>query len=426
MEHAVADPAVGRVQPQKKRDSLSELWLITIGHSLTHWYPSTFYLLLPIIGKELGLDYKQIGFIMTCQYLVSTISNFPGGMIVDRVGRKGLLMAVSLCWVGVPYLLMSLTHSYWALLLCIALVGIGNNLWHPTAIPTLSNRYPSKKGFVLSVHGMGGNAGDALAPLAIGALLTGLALTWRQVVVINVLPGILVAILLFVTLRHLQMTGKRGEKSAERPQAKMSNREYFKEFGKLLKNRALMILSISSAFRSMTQNALLTFLPLYLAHEMGLKSEYIGMCMFLLQTAGFVAAPIAGHMSDRMGPKRILNTTMLMTFVVLIFMALAGKSLWFIVFIAVLGFFLYAVRPVMQAWLMDATPKKMAGSSVGIFWGIQSAGQGLSPLLGGIVADHFGIHAVFYFIAFTILVANVMVLLAPTTFKENDAPATPA
>src|SRR6185503_1414107 len=26
-----------------------ELWLITIGHSLTHWYPATFYLLLPLI-----------------------------------------------------------------------------------------------------------------------------------------------------------------------------------------------------------------------------------------------------------------------------------------------------------------------------------------------------------------------------------------
>ena len=25
-----------------------ELWLITIGHGLTHWYPAAFYLLLPL------------------------------------------------------------------------------------------------------------------------------------------------------------------------------------------------------------------------------------------------------------------------------------------------------------------------------------------------------------------------------------------
>ena len=41
------------------RGSYREMWLITLGHSLTHWYPATFYLLLPIIGKELGLNKTQ-------------------------------------------------------------------------------------------------------------------------------------------------------------------------------------------------------------------------------------------------------------------------------------------------------------------------------------------------------------------------------
>lgn len=27
-----------------------EVWLITIGHGLTHWYPATFYLLLVSLG----------------------------------------------------------------------------------------------------------------------------------------------------------------------------------------------------------------------------------------------------------------------------------------------------------------------------------------------------------------------------------------
>jgi len=63
--------------------SLRELWLITLGHSLTHWYPATFYLILPIIGKELGLTYSQIGLIMTCQYLAGAIANVPGAAYID-------------------------------------------------------------------------------------------------------------------------------------------------------------------------------------------------------------------------------------------------------------------------------------------------------------------------------------------------------
>src|SRR5690242_8381230 len=140
-----------------------DVWLISAGHGLTHWYTATFYLLLPLIGKELGLSYTEIGLIMTIQHLAGAISNLPGGMIVDIVGQKGYLMAASLFWVGVPYALMSVTHNFWMLLVCVTLVGIGNNIWHPAAIPTLAHRYPQRKGLVLSFHGMGGNMGEAIA-----------------------------------------------------------------------------------------------------------------------------------------------------------------------------------------------------------------------------------------------------------------------
>ena len=81
--------------PQKEPRPFREVWLITMGHGLTHWYPSTFYLLLPIIGRELSLSYSQIGLIMTCQYIAGAIANVPGGIITDTVGRKGVLMATS-------------------------------------------------------------------------------------------------------------------------------------------------------------------------------------------------------------------------------------------------------------------------------------------------------------------------------------------
>src|SRR6202163_5127500 len=100
---------------------------------------------------------------MTCQYLAGAIANVPGGILVDTVGRKGVLMALSLFWVGFPYLLMGFSHGYLMLLACVALVGFGNSLWHPTAIPTLARSYPARKRLVLSIHGIGCRAGHALA-----------------------------------------------------------------------------------------------------------------------------------------------------------------------------------------------------------------------------------------------------------------------
>src|SRR5262245_48251544 len=69
--------------------SFKEVWLISAGHAFTHWYTATFYLLLPLIGKELGLSYTEIGLIMAIQNGVGALSNIPGGMVVDMVGKKG-------------------------------------------------------------------------------------------------------------------------------------------------------------------------------------------------------------------------------------------------------------------------------------------------------------------------------------------------
>ncbi|HEX6530786.1 MAG TPA: MFS transporter [Burkholderiales bacterium] len=378
-----------------------ELWLISIGHGLTHWYPATFYLLLPLIGAELGLSYSQIGLIMTCQYIASAIANVPGGVLVDTVGRKGLLMAISLFWIGFPYLLIGFAHRYLMLLVCVALVGFGNSLWHPTAIPTLGRRYPERKGLALSVHGMGGNVGDAVAPIVIGAALS--AFTWREVVMLNVVPGLIVAALLFVFLGSMRLGSKKHEADTQ------SFGEYLAGLKDLFSSRSLVLLSTGSAFRTMTQSALLTFLPVYLANQMGYSPLWVGACLFALQAAGFAASPVAGHLSDRMGRKQILMSAMLGSGVVLAAMALTGGSPIFVALVAVLGFFLYATRPVIQAWMLDATPKNMAGSSIGVLFGAQALGGAIGPLLGGMVADRFGLLSTFYFLAFTIVIANLFV-----------------
>jgi MFS family permease len=391
--------------PTGARRSFQEVWVVSIGHALTHWYPATFYLLLPLIGNELGLSYSQIGAILACQYAAGAIANVPGGIFVDTVGRKGLLMALSLAWIGFPYLVMSFSHAYWMMLACATLVGIGNNLWHPTAIPWLANRFPDRKGLVMAFHGMGANVGDATAPLVVGALLA--VYSWRTVVLINILPGIVMSALILVYIGRIHNAEPAGKL------VPMSIAQRLRSLGHLLKNRALVTLATGSALRSLTQGALLAFLPLYLARDMGYSPFWIGACMFALQAAGFVASPIAGHLSDRVGRQQIIVSSMSMTGVVILFMAVAGGTPWFVLLVALLGFFLFAVRAVLQAWLLDAIPRNMGGSAIGLLFGTQAVGQALGPVSAGIVADHFGIMAAFYFLAGTIILGNLLIFITP-------------
>lgn len=391
--------------------SLKDVWLISAGHGLTHWYTATFYILLPLIGREFDLSYTEIGLIMTVQYLAGAISNIPGGMIVDMIGKKGYLMATSLFWVGFPYALMSLTHSFWMLLVCVTLVGVGNNLWHPAAIPTLAYRYPERRGLVLSFHGMGGNVGEAIAPFVIGALLGWYS--WRTVVVINVVPGLTMSALILVLLGAFSMTKSKDGQAINADAGAQGIKQYLRDFAGLLKNKSLMLIAASSGFRTMTQAGLLTFLPVYLAYELHYSPFAVGVCLTILQIAGFIAAPVGGHMSDKWGRKRVIMSSMLLSGAMILGMAFAGKSVWFVVFVALVGFFLYAMRAVLQAWTLESVPKNLAGAGVGLQFCCTSLGAAISPSIFGLIADNFDIYKAFYFLAGIIVFANLLVLFMP-------------
>jgi MFS family permease len=409
--------------PIPKKQYVKEIGLIAAGHGLTHWYPATFYLLLPLIGKEFGLNYTEIGFIISMQYIIGAIANLPGGMVVDAYGKKGYLMVLSLFWVGFPYAVMSLTSSYWVLLICVSLVGIGNNIWHPAAIPTLAYRYPERKGFVLALHGMGGNLGEAIAPLVIGSLLT--LYTWRTVVIINVVPGLIMAFFILLNVGAFTVTrqSRPDAVNGSAPEA-WSAKRYRQDFIALLKNKGLILISFSAMFRSLTQVGLLTFLPVFLAYEMGYNSMIVGVCMASLQIAGFAASPLGGHLSDKWGRRRVVMSSMMLTGIMIIGMALAGHSIYFVIFVALVGFFLYAMRAVLQAWAIESTPKHLAGTGVGLQFGITALGGVIAPSVFGIVADAHGLYAAFYGMAITIILGNCLVFFIPETAHPSPSTST--
>jgi MFS family permease len=137
----------------------------------------------------------------------------------------------------------------------------------------------------------------------------------------------------------------------------------------------------------------------------------------VLQTAGFIACPIAGHLSDKMGRREIVMGSMTMTAVIIAAMIVAGGTNAFVFFIAFLGFFFFSIRAVLQAWLLDATPPNMGGSSIGVLFAIQSFGSAFGPLVCGLIADRYGLPATFYFLVATIIVANMLIFFTPVVEK---------
>lgn len=403
---------VWRFVPRPDRSNAG-MWAIAAGHAMTHAYSAAFYLLLPFVARDLGLTYSQVGLIISVRQLVSTAVNLPAGIIVDTLGRRGLLMSVSLAWAAVPYLVVGLTSSYTVILMAVGVVGIGAFLWHPAAITALSEMYPTRRGYGVALHELGANLGDTLTPLAAGLMLA--ALNWRSVLLVVVSAGLL------LTLVLIRLMNRTHAAHTAPPLHAPAVKEYAKGLGVLVRNGGLLVLTLVSGVRSMTQLGLSTFLPLYLSNELHVPAPLLGLYLAVVQASGMIATPISGTLSDRFGPKRVATTGMLTTSVVVFGFAALNLGAAFVVGLALLGFFVYSMRPAIFRWAIGMVPREYEGTAVGLLFTSQALLPTAMPVVGGFLGDRYGLLSIFYVIAGTVLVANLALLFVPDVRRPAGA-----
>ena len=388
-------------------------YLVGLGHGGTHWLMATVYIILPFVRQDLGLTYAEVGAVITAMNIAAFAVNIASGAIVDITGRRVLLLASGLGLCAVALLGIGLYPSLLGLTLGVMLIGGANNLWHPAAFSFLSRRFPDNRGFALSIHGLGANLGDALGPLAAGALMVWIG--WQGAAIANALPMFVLALGIVIILPRRE-AAERAEGTAE-AHAGLDLASYFQGMLAMVKQRAVLGLCIMAGFRTMTQNGLLIFLPLYLTDIIGFEAVMLGLVMAGMQTGGIISGPVAGTWSDRIGRRPIVLGGMTASTVVIVCLTLIQNEMLFVAGVALLGFVLYAVRPVVHSWMMDLTPPEVSGSATSLMFGTQGLFKMGLPVTAGFIADTWGLPAVFYLLAATMLMANLVAGMLPGSRK---------
>jgi MFS family permease len=374
---------------------------ISVGHAMTHWYPGAFAVMLPLFAEDLGLTLTQVGLLIGLRSIISTLVNLPGGMLVDVIGRRKLIMAVAIAWAGLPYLFLGVTTNFVLIALLLSIVGVGNLIYHPAALSSLSELYPTRRGFATAMHSLGASFGDTLSPFVVGIALTWL--TWREVSVANAIPGIVMSIVFWQFMKPVRL---RGPKSGVR----LDFSSYPRAAAALFRNGNMLMIALLGGARSTTQSALSVFLPIYLTTVALLQPAAVGAYLAIVQAAGIISGPLAGELSDRIGRRPLVTAGMFSTSILLVGMMALNVEWLFVLILALIGFFLYSTAPVLNAWALDTAPPELGGTSIGILFATQSLLGAVAPIVGGAIADTYGLQATFYFIAATVLVANLLVL----------------
>jgi MFS family permease len=389
--------------------------LTSLGHSGTHWSAATFYLLVPFIAKDLGLTYSEAGLFVALFHSGALVANFSSGLLTDITGRRVLFQFISLAVGATALMMFGFTKHYVVLCTMVVLIGATNNLWHPPAISYLSSHYPKSRGYALAIHGLGANLGDAIGPLAAGFLL--LSFTWQGTAVANSIPIFIIAAILLIYLLP------RDGPNADGGPRGMGLRDYFIGMWFVVKERAVLGLCLMTGLRAMAQTGLLAFLPLYLANVMEIGPLWMGVTLMGMQVGGMIATPVAGILSDRIGRRSVVVAGLSSTTILIVVLTFVTNDVAYIVGVSVLGLSLYAVRPVVQSWMLDLTPERLGGSATSLMFGMQSGLSIIMPVIGGVIADAYGLKMVFYFIAAAMLAANIVAMTLTKDAQTANVPA---
>jgi MFS family permease len=383
-----------------RRNGLT-LGVISLGHTGVHWYYASFLLVLPLIAQEFGLTFSQAGLVGSVVMIVGASVNIPSGALSDMLGRRRLQMALALLSPALGFGLVGLAPSYLLVVVCISLVGLGAALWHPPAMSVLSDSFPGRRGLAFSLHEFGANLGDFLGPLATGAILSLLA--WRLTLRSYVMLGVVIALLLWFVVPQMVATVQSGRRRGD----------YWKGLRGLFRNPALVHLSAVSSLRTMGQNALNIFLPLYLAYELKLEPAIMGFYVSMLTFSAMFAGPVMGTLSDKTGRKPPMALGLLTAGALVIMLAVFRSGYPFLGSLLLLGLFLFSIRPIIFAYALDVTPQEMGATTIGFVFTLNQVLAALSPLVAGFLADAVGLLYSFYFVGGLILTSGLLATLLP-------------
>ncbi|OYR79943.1 MFS transporter [Halorubrum distributum] len=385
-------------------------------HGLVHTYELSIPILLTVWVGEFSTTAAALGVVVTLGYGLFGVGALPGGVLVDRFGSKPLILA---CLAGMagPFLLVSVAPTLPVLAAAIATWGLTASVYHPAGLSLLSKSI-DRRGTALGYHGIGGNLGIALGPLATALLL--LAFDWRLVTAALAFPAVVVAAYgVTVDVDAALSPGEVDEAgsaddSSGGTKGEVSLSSIATDTRVLIAGGFLVVFAFVT-FSGLYYRTFLTFLPDLLGDVLGglvdvqlvdPSSPYadqfdVGRYLYVaVLTVGVFGQYLGGRIADRVPPERGLVAVMgVLSALALLFVPATGGVATFLAVSLALGVALFTVQPLSQATVAAYSPSEARGLSFGYTYvGIFGIGA-LGSTLAGTVLTRAGPRELFVVLA---------------------------
>jgi predicted MFS family arabinose efflux permease len=248
-------------------------------------------ILMEPIRKELHLSDTQLGILSGFAFaLFYATLGIPIARLADRRSRRNIIAVAVAIW-SVMTAACGFASGFVTLLLPRIGVGVGEAGASPPAHSMLSDYFPPKRrAAALAIYSSGIPVGILLG-LAGGGWVNQ-AFGWRTAFLVIGLPGILLALLFYLTARE----PVRGAQDGGAPDAMPGMAESLRHLWGL---RTFRWLTLASAFHAVCAYGILQWNPSYLIRTFGLGTRDVGLWLgLIIGVMGGLGTLFGGFVSD--------------------------------------------------------------------------------------------------------------------------------
>ncbi|MED1914181.1 MFS transporter [Brevibacillus sp. DP1.3A] len=364
------------------------LFAISIAHLLNDSLQAVIPALLPIVEKNLALTFTQVGMILLVMNLTSSVLQPFVGYFADRKSIP-LLPPLALIVSGLGMLALAFSGSYYFVLVAVACVGIGSAIFHPEASRFAHLASGPRRGLGQSIFQVGGNAGQALAPLMTILVFANLGQTGAAWFL---LPALVASgILLYVALWY---RGQQRLKKATAAPVTYTNRN------KRLIALGLLIVIVS--VRSWMNAGYQSFYQFYLMYVKDMDYANAQLVIFGFLFAGAIGTFFGGPLSDRFGKRNLLIISTLGS-LPLTLLTPYVSGFWAFPLLVISGFIMLSSFSVTVVYAQELLPGKI-GTVSGLIIGLAFGMGGMGALVFGYLADLYSLNFVILLCSFLPLI----------------------
>ena len=154
------------------RSRFAVLFLLSLMYFIAYIDRTNISVAAPVMGKELGLDKTQLGFIFSIFAYPYTVMQIAGGWLADRFGPRLVLFALCLIWSAATFLTGTVGGAV-SLVIARIVVGIGEGGAFPTATRAMTFWIPlQERGTAQGVVHSFARLGGAVTPPLVVAIIT--------------------------------------------------------------------------------------------------------------------------------------------------------------------------------------------------------------------------------------------------------------